>query len=113
MKNVYVVIEHYGDFGDDCVVAAVCNTQEQAEKHKEISEKHHSSSITRDQWDAYCLEVDEWEENHPNEEHFDSWTEGINYLHPELDYDTLARAEMIHCEDDYLFTEIKTAPFFN
>lgn len=113
MKKVFVVVEHYGDYEDAYShVFAVCETIEGANLKKVDSEESHKTSITREEWDAYCEEVNTWEREHDEEEGFESWTEGIAYLHPELDFDVLNHAEMCHCEDNYVFTEIVEAPFF-
>lgn len=113
MKTVFVVIEHFGRYAEDsCSVPfSVCATRELAEQEKAKSENSHKTLVEREDWDKYCDEVNDWESAHENEEGFESWAEGIHYLHPELDYDELSKAEYVHCEDDYVYTEISEVIF--
>lgn len=113
MRTVYVVIEHFGHYAEDScsIVHSVAATRELAEQKKIESEKSHNTNITREEWDRLCEQVNNWESENENQEGFDSWAEGIHYLNPTMSYEDLVQAEFVHCEDDYVYTEIKEATF--
>lgn len=113
MRNVYVVVEHFGEWEDAfSSVYCVCESEETAQKKKKESEDSYSTAISREEWDTLCQEVQDYESEHEDQEGFYDWAEGIAYLHPEYDSEELKRAEYIHCESDYVHTTIETAPIY-
>ena len=113
-SKVYAVIEYGGEYEDSWEnIIGICSTSEIADELKAKVESAYSKTptISEEEWDNICIEIDRWEEEH---EIFDSTIDAIKFLFPDKysDKDIQEAIDKYDHYDDFSGILVKEVPYF-